>query len=84
MLARMHACIYVYKHATDVGFLYGGVMDWVLVLIGAADQGVSLATAQFETKELCEAAAAWLRGNVDVNGSPAIAGICFPATAAAE
>jgi len=59
-------------------------MDWVLVLIGSADQGVSLATAQFETKELCEAAAAWLRQNVDVNGSPAIAGVCLPATVSAQ
>ena len=74
----------MYKDTTDVGSLYGGIMDWVLVLNGAADQGVSLAAAQFETKELCEAAAAWLRGNVDVNGSPAIAGICFPATTTAE
>ena len=59
-------------------------MDWVLILISAVDQGVSLATAQFETRELCEAAAAWLRNNVDVNGNPAIAGICFPATSTAQ
>lgn len=59
-------------------------MDWVLILIGSVDQGVSLATAQFETNELCEAAAVWLRNNVDVNGSPAIAGICFPATSTAQ
>ena len=59
-------------------------MDWVLVLIGGVDQGVSLATAQFETRELCEAAAAWLRQNVDVNGREIIAGICFPATSSAQ
>ena len=59
-------------------------MDWVLVLIGAADQGVSLATAQFETHALCQAAADFLRERVDVNGKPAIAGVCFPATIAAR
>jgi len=59
-------------------------MDWVLVLIGVADPGVSLATAQFETLALCDAAANYLRENVEVNSRPAIAGICFPATISAR
>lgn len=59
-------------------------MDWVLVLISGVDQGASLATAQFETRELCEYAAAWLRQNIDINGRSTIAGICFPATSSAQ
>src|SRR5690606_11056622 len=39
MLARMHACIYLYKHATDVGSLYrGSAMLFVTYLRVSTDR----------------------------------------------
>ena len=56
-------------------------MHWVLILIGVGGpDGIALATAQFETKELCLAAADEVRGSINVNGQPAVAGMCVPAT----
>ena len=56
-------------------------MHWVLILVGmGGPDGVSLATAQFETEALCQAAATRIRDSVKVNDQPAIAGICVPAT----
>jgi hypothetical protein len=59
-------------------------MHWVLILIGVGGpDGVSLATAQFETRALCQAAADQIRGAVKVNDQPAVAGMCVPATESA-
>jgi len=55
-------------------------MDWVMVIVGqGVNENLAIATAQFETKALCEAAAEWLRNAVEVNGSPALVGLCLQA-----
>ena len=71
----------MYKDTTDVGSLY---MDWVLIIVGAIDSSVSIATAQFETQALCQAAADFLRENVTSNGREMIGGVCLPVTEAAR
>ena len=64
-------------------------MDWVLIIIGSTDvmdgNVMTVATAQFETKELCETVASWLRENVKqgANIRPLV-GVCFPATTGAQ
>lgn len=56
-------------------------MHWVLILIGVGGpDGIALATAQFETQALCQAAADQVRGSIKVNDEPAVAGMCVPAT----
>lgn len=55
-------------------------MDWVMIIIGAGGgEAMALATAQFETKELCEAAAEWLGQRVKYNEQPAVVGLCVQA-----
>jgi hypothetical protein len=52
----------MYKNKTDVEFLYKGIkMDWVMIKVGAGNDILALASAQFETKALCVAAAEFLR-----------------------
>jgi hypothetical protein len=56
-------------------------MHWVLVLIGVGGpDGIALATAQFETRALCQAAAEQIRDSIKVNDQPGVAGVCVPAT----
>ncbi|MCP4318356.1 MAG: hypothetical protein GY789_20650 [Hyphomicrobiales bacterium] len=64
-------------------------MDWVMIIIafsGPVDgKSISVATAQFETKALCQSAAKQIRENVRQNdGSKPMVGMCFPATEAAN
>jgi hypothetical protein len=59
-------------------------MDWVMVIVGAVEASVSIATAQFETQELCQAAADYLRENIKSQGRDMIGAVCLPATEAAR
>ena len=59
-------------------------MDWVLIIVGAIETSVSIATAQFETRELCQAAADYLMENVKSQGRDMIGAFCLPATETAR
>lgn len=63
-------------------------MDWVLIILAVSGPGdeqyLSVATAQFETKELCQFAADHLHEKIKRGVEKPIVGMCFPATNSAS